>query len=233
MVGFGFGTASLGKGLFNTLTWLSLAATLSVGMFFTSDCLSEEKREGTIGFLFLTDLRGYDIVLGRSRRRRDFRRGQAAQFQPGPEPVQSRLSLLGSRCVGPKLFLARLARQSGICLAAFWPDLPVAPEDLAGKGCKDLDGQWKLGALVEIRRGKTPCGVAPKAGRRESRAVAGVPRALAGGLSLGGGNSSGEWINRDIRERRANLVVCVELFRWRLDIGVVLGRCSALCARVM
>ena len=60
-----FGTAGLGKGLFAVLTWLSLAAVLSAGLFFTSDCLSEEKREGTLGFLFLTDLRGYDVVLGK------------------------------------------------------------------------------------------------------------------------------------------------------------------------
>ena len=59
------GTASFGKGLFGTLTWLSLAAALSTGLFFTSDCLSEEKREGTLGFLFLTDLTGYDVVLGK------------------------------------------------------------------------------------------------------------------------------------------------------------------------
>lgn len=31
----------------------------------TADCISSEKREGTLGFLFLTDLRGYDIVLGK------------------------------------------------------------------------------------------------------------------------------------------------------------------------
>ena len=62
---FGIGPAALGKGLFGTLTWLSLVAALSAGLFFTSDCLSQEKREGTIGFLFLTDLRGYDVVLGK------------------------------------------------------------------------------------------------------------------------------------------------------------------------
>src|SRR5262245_21961372 len=61
----GLGPASVGKGLFGALTWLSLAVALSAGLFFTSDCLSEEKREGTIGFLFLTDLRGYDVVLGK------------------------------------------------------------------------------------------------------------------------------------------------------------------------
>jgi ABC-type transport system involved in cytochrome c biogenesis permease component len=31
----------------------------------TVDCISEEKREGTLGFLFLTDLKGHDIALGK------------------------------------------------------------------------------------------------------------------------------------------------------------------------
>ena len=54
-----------GSGLFAVLTWLSLAGALSAGVFLTSDCLSEEKRDGTIGLLFLTDLRGHDVVLGK------------------------------------------------------------------------------------------------------------------------------------------------------------------------
>jgi hypothetical protein len=61
----GGGTAGLGKALFNTLTWLALAATLPAGVFFTADSLSEEKREGTLGFLFLTELRGYDVAAGK------------------------------------------------------------------------------------------------------------------------------------------------------------------------
>ena len=64
-VSLGLGAPSLGRGLFAVLTWLSLAVALSAGLFFTSDCLSEEKREGTLGFLFLTDLRGYDVVTGK------------------------------------------------------------------------------------------------------------------------------------------------------------------------
>ncbi len=36
-----------------------------VGVFQTADCLSSEKREGTMGLLFLTDLRGFDVVLGK------------------------------------------------------------------------------------------------------------------------------------------------------------------------
>ena len=35
------------------------------GVFFTADTLSREKREGTIGLLFLTDLRVRDVVLGK------------------------------------------------------------------------------------------------------------------------------------------------------------------------
>jgi hypothetical protein len=59
------GTAQMGGMLFSLLTWLCLASALSAGLFFTSDALSEEKREGTLGLLFLTDLRGYDVASGK------------------------------------------------------------------------------------------------------------------------------------------------------------------------
>jgi len=61
---FGAGPGELGRMLFAVLTWLSLGVALSAGLFLTSDCLSEEKRDGTLGLLFLTDLRGYDVVSG-------------------------------------------------------------------------------------------------------------------------------------------------------------------------
>src|SRR5215469_6187629 len=54
-VATGMGAASLGSGLFRTVTGLALACAVTAGLFFTSDCLSEEKREGTLGLLFLTD----------------------------------------------------------------------------------------------------------------------------------------------------------------------------------
>lgn len=57
--------SQIGEGLFYALAWTCLAAGLTAGLFFTSDCLSEEKREGTLGLLFLTPLRGYDVVLGK------------------------------------------------------------------------------------------------------------------------------------------------------------------------
>ena len=55
----------VGMVLFVWLAILGYLYTLLVGVFRTADCLSEEKREGTLGLLFLTDLKGYDIVIGK------------------------------------------------------------------------------------------------------------------------------------------------------------------------
>ncbi|HEX3800991.1 MAG TPA: ABC transporter permease [Verrucomicrobiae bacterium] len=56
---------SPGQAQFSTLRWIAFIFVCSTGVFFTSDSLSEEKREGTLGLLFLTDLHGYDVVLGK------------------------------------------------------------------------------------------------------------------------------------------------------------------------
>lgn len=55
----------LGPRMFRTLASLAFLGSLFSGVVLTADCLSEEKREGTLGFLFLTDLTGYDVVLGK------------------------------------------------------------------------------------------------------------------------------------------------------------------------
>src|SRR5690349_5340879 len=55
----------LSRVLFNAVGVVSLAFSLVAGVFLTADCLSEEKREGTLGLLFLTDLKAYDIVLAK------------------------------------------------------------------------------------------------------------------------------------------------------------------------
>jgi len=51
--------------LFGVLTGTAVLYALLSGVRSTADCLSGEKREGTLGLLFLTDLRGYDVVLGK------------------------------------------------------------------------------------------------------------------------------------------------------------------------
>jgi len=59
------GGSGAGQGAFVLLAnYLFVVAVLG-GLLLTADCLSSEKREGTLGLLFLTDLRGYDVVLGK------------------------------------------------------------------------------------------------------------------------------------------------------------------------
>jgi ABC-type transport system involved in multi-copper enzyme maturation permease subunit len=55
----------LGQNIFAGLSMLCMVNCVLSGRTWTADCLSEEKREGTLGLLFLTDLKGYDIVLGK------------------------------------------------------------------------------------------------------------------------------------------------------------------------
>jgi ABC-type transport system involved in cytochrome c biogenesis permease component len=57
--------AQIGSQIFSLLSGLALAYALFSGVRCTADCLSEEKRSGTLGLLFLTDLKGYDVVLGK------------------------------------------------------------------------------------------------------------------------------------------------------------------------
>lgn len=62
---FGASSQFLGRQLFHIIGGLALVSCLLAGRLFTADCLSSEKREGTLGLLFLTDLKGHDVVLGK------------------------------------------------------------------------------------------------------------------------------------------------------------------------
>lgn len=55
----------LSKILFVVVAAIAFLYSLLAGIRSTADCLSEEKRDGTLGLLFLTDLKGYDVVGGK------------------------------------------------------------------------------------------------------------------------------------------------------------------------
>jgi len=57
--------ANVAKSLFGVLGGFAVLYAALSGVQFTADCISSEKREGTLGLLFLTDLKGYDVVLGK------------------------------------------------------------------------------------------------------------------------------------------------------------------------
>lgn len=58
-------TPQLSTAMFTTLTVLAFIYCLFAGIRTTSDCLSEERRNETLGLLFLTPLRGWDVVSGK------------------------------------------------------------------------------------------------------------------------------------------------------------------------
>src|ERR1051325_7688151 len=64
LIGF-FGSRDAGQSLFAFLKTFAVGFALLAGVFLTPHCISDEKREGTLGLLFLTDLKGYDVVLGK------------------------------------------------------------------------------------------------------------------------------------------------------------------------
>jgi len=57
--------ARIGQDLYWAFSSVAFAFSLLAGPVVTADCLREEKREGTLGLLFLTDLKGYDVALGK------------------------------------------------------------------------------------------------------------------------------------------------------------------------
>lgn len=57
--------SALSQRFFYTVSLAAFLYVLTAGVHLTSDSLSQEVREGTLGLLFLTPLRGYDIVLGK------------------------------------------------------------------------------------------------------------------------------------------------------------------------
>jgi len=59
------GARLTGEPLFYMVSAVGLGFALLAGLLFSADSVSSEKREGTLGLLFLTDLRGIDVTLGK------------------------------------------------------------------------------------------------------------------------------------------------------------------------
>jgi ABC-type transport system involved in multi-copper enzyme maturation permease subunit len=61
----GAGAPRAGKLLLDSLAWLFLVFCLAEGARQTSDTISREKRDGTLGLLFLTDLSAFEVAAGK------------------------------------------------------------------------------------------------------------------------------------------------------------------------
>lgn len=58
-----FGSRTAGM-IFDSLSLLAFVYTLLAGMMLAADAISSEKREGTLGLLFLTSLKPWELVAG-------------------------------------------------------------------------------------------------------------------------------------------------------------------------
>ncbi|HWD19474.1 MAG TPA: hypothetical protein VHB20_09345 [Verrucomicrobiae bacterium] len=65
LISFFNNRVKFGEALFWGLAGVAMIHCVLAGRRSTADCLSKEKREGTMGLLFLTDLKGYDVVIGK------------------------------------------------------------------------------------------------------------------------------------------------------------------------
>jgi ABC-type transport system involved in cytochrome c biogenesis permease component len=61
----GHPSSQIGQELFTMQAWCAFVLAALSGVSVTSDSISQEKRAGTLGLLFLTPLKGRDIVLGK------------------------------------------------------------------------------------------------------------------------------------------------------------------------
>src|SRR5689334_15434691 len=58
-------STSQGKDMFVAVSTIAYIYCLVAGVVRTADTIAEEKRNNTLGLLFLTDLKGWDIILGK------------------------------------------------------------------------------------------------------------------------------------------------------------------------
>jgi ABC-type transport system involved in multi-copper enzyme maturation permease subunit len=117
--------AELGNEIFDYVTLLALFFALLAGFFHTADCISEERREGTLGLLYLTGLRGIDVVFGKL----------VANSIPAFFALATILPVLGIPFLLGGITLGELERAALILLNALW--LSVASGLLASSLVKD------------------------------------------------------------------------------------------------
>ncbi len=65
LLAMGENDTKVGRQMLEVVSTVVFFYATITGILVTCDCLSEEKREGTLGLLFLTDLKGHDVVLGK------------------------------------------------------------------------------------------------------------------------------------------------------------------------
>lgn len=140
-----FSGISVGAVWFASFSWCLWLFCLMEGVRQSFDMLSGEKREGTIGLLFLTRMRGLDVVLGKV----------SAGFIASFFPVLSALPILGILILLGGVSGAEFVRMSAALLAALGASLSVgifvsARSIYAGKAWSTACGILLIWILVSV-----------------------------------------------------------------------------------
>jgi ABC-type transport system involved in multi-copper enzyme maturation permease subunit len=106
------GSQTSGLNLFNGASILGLMLIWSVAPLLTADCLSQERREGTLGLLFLTPLTASGIVIGKSI----VHAVRAASLLLAAVPLVS-ISLVFGGVSGSAILLMVMHQAGALCLA--------------------------------------------------------------------------------------------------------------------
>jgi ABC-type transport system involved in multi-copper enzyme maturation permease subunit len=106
------GQSVSGVSLFNGVSMLALGLIWSVAPLLTADCLSRERREGTLGLLFLTPLTAGGIVVGKSI----VHALRAGSLVMAAVPAIS-ISLLFGGVTGSAILIMVLHQAGALCLA--------------------------------------------------------------------------------------------------------------------
>lgn len=114
--------SGMGRDIFTGLAGAAMIYGLLAGPLTTVDALSKERREGTLGLLYLTNLRSYDVVLGKmATASLDLLLGIAAILPIAGIPMLlggvSLASLATAACA--TFNLAFLSLAAGICASSF------------------------------------------------------------------------------------------------------------------
>lgn len=135
------GVATAGQELFGVLSFLNLALGILFGIALSCDAITSERREGTLGLLFLTPLRAIDVALGKLSATSLF----GAQALLGALPLMGLCVLVGGVTLGEYL------RTSLVVAMAFLVSLEIGllASTLSQTG-RLAGGMSALGALIWV-----------------------------------------------------------------------------------
>jgi hypothetical protein len=131
----------VGRSAFFALAMVGFAVCLLAGVRHTADCVSAERREDTLGLLFLTDLRGIDVAVGKL----------IANSLPAAYALVGLLPVLALPLLLGGLAVEAVVRMAVLLLNTLWFSLSIGLA--ASTLCREA--RWAAGTTLAVLLGVT------------------------------------------------------------------------------